>query len=929
MDVSSTQESLLEDHLLLTNKINIHRCSDYCLRNPKRKNISEKECRMEFGSSSNPGKELRTTPAIVNDKNGSPRLEMARDHPMLVQHSQYHTQAWRANGDISIILSKSDPENPSVNDIIATEKYVTGYACKGGESTGAVVDFFNDMINSSSDDSTTKSLCTKLLMQTTKRDVSAVEASFELSNLPLYRCSHTFQNVSLSGSRVLERTGKTLTKKTSLDKYISRPDNATESWYGYICKSGYVPVISGKNIYCTWPLTEEYCRTMILLHWPNWRKISDIKKDNISWSEKMSEFLQMSARPNFVKADVERARLTSKKGSRNDDDGGSDDDSDGNEDVLQPEWIDLVQPNVEYKEVTEEFNYNDGGIEHDWSTKSAKYPPDLGIQFLEQIISDMNSDQEMLNLPDVDISSLNTEQEFAFNLVIKAILDSIHSPNVHPLRLIVAGTAGSGKSYLNKCLVKTIRLLFQSNKCVQVLCPTGSAANLISGVTIHSFLKIPIVSKSKEMTLPTGHTAESLQENCDGLKVLLVDERSLIGCSTLGWMEFNCRFGMKSDSNWGGLPVVVLLGDDVQLSPVLDSPLYKPNANCPAAMHGSLVWQDFNTAVTLKTIIRQNESQQQLKSVLTSLRQYKLTPDQATWLQNYQWDDLRKNFNHDLSHRISQNGLYVFPTHNEEWKHNKNKILEINKVYPIAKTVALKEDIQANTCTSDKAGGLLSIVYLCKDAKVMLTSNLCVKYGLFNGSVGTVIDIIYPENETPKTSLPLVVMVQFDKYTGPPFIHDIPKCVPITSIKRGLECPCHNCKITQIPLRLGWGTTIHRCQGMTIGENESSRYIVISPGTKSFESRNPGALFVALSRAKTAGSVNEDPDFAWHPSVLVNQDRFCHVVNTPTTQARDKEIKRIETLSLKTKENYANIKYDEIFQGFISNIKNSSPSIEE
>jgi hypothetical protein len=40
---------------------------------------------------------------------------------------------------------------------------------------------------------------------------------------------------------------------------------------------------------------------------------------------------------------------------------------------------------------------------------------------------------------------------------------------------------------------------------------------------------------------------------------------------------------------------------------------------------------------------------------------------------------------------------------------------------------------------------------------------------------------------------------------------------------------------------------------MTIGDGESSRYIVINPGTRKFESLNPGALFVALSRAKTAG----------------------------------------------------------------------------
>jgi hypothetical protein len=38
-------------------------------------------------------------------------LEMAGDHPMLVQHSRFHTQGWRANGDVSLFLSKSDPDN--------------------------------------------------------------------------------------------------------------------------------------------------------------------------------------------------------------------------------------------------------------------------------------------------------------------------------------------------------------------------------------------------------------------------------------------------------------------------------------------------------------------------------------------------------------------------------------------------------------------------------------------------------------------------------------------------------------------------------------------------------------------------------------------------------------------------------------------------
>lgn len=63
---------------------------------------------------------------------------------------------------------------------------------------------------------------------------------------------------------------------------------------------------------------------------------------------------------------------------------------------------------------------------------------------------------------------------------------------------------------------------------------------------------------------------EKSQDNCEGLKVLLADERSMIG-ATLGWMESMCRYGVKNgenfDQSWNCLPVVILLGDDVQLPP--------------------------------------------------------------------------------------------------------------------------------------------------------------------------------------------------------------------------------------------------------------------------------------------------------------------------------------------------------------------------
>jgi hypothetical protein len=47
-----------------------------------------RQCRMQFGTSLNPGKPLRENPAIVRDRNDSLRLEMPSDHPSLIQHSQ-------------------------------------------------------------------------------------------------------------------------------------------------------------------------------------------------------------------------------------------------------------------------------------------------------------------------------------------------------------------------------------------------------------------------------------------------------------------------------------------------------------------------------------------------------------------------------------------------------------------------------------------------------------------------------------------------------------------------------------------------------------------------------------------------------------------------------------------------------------------------
>ena len=932
MDVSSSQSELLEDYLLLTNRFNIHRCSDYCLVPPKSKkeSVSEKVCRLEFGKTSTPGKKIQSCPSLVRDRNGSLRLEMARDHPMLVQHSRFHTQGWRANGDISLILSKSNPDNPSVNEILATEKYITGYACKSSQPTGAVGDLFKDLVNATDEATNTsvKSVVSKVLMNTVKRDVSAVETAHELSSLPLYRSSHTFQSVPMTGARVLERNGSTATKNSIFDKYLSRDHDDEISLYGYISRQGKVPVVSGSFTQPTWPLDEVYCRSKLLLHWPSWHDVSDIKDEETSWVDCFSKFLQSDHCPNFLKAEVERSKT---KENREEEAEAIDDDAELPD---QPEWMELIRPNAVYDIHCEDFEYDDGGPDYDWSYSSVALPEGNGSDWVEHLNEISMTENPILDIPDVSLNSMNADQNLAFQIVMKFLKDYREdSHEFQPLRLILAGTAGSGKSYLIKCIVKAVRTLFRSNKAATVLCPTGNSANLINGVTIHSFLKVPTSNKTCELKMPDGFTAEGLQRNCSGVEVILVDERSLIGANTLGWMEFLCRCGMQNGSqfekSWGGVPIVIFLGDDIQLPPVLDSTVYNCKSTSPASLHGALVWKEFQNVITLHTIIRQSRDEQQLRSVLTSLRNSEVTSEQARWLQKFQWDDLRKSHGQDLLDRMAEHGLFVFSNNSEVWIHNRNKLLQLNHLHPITKLKAISKGHHAKGSDNHKGGGLLEELYLCKNAKVTLSVNLCVPYGLFNGAQGVVQDIIYLKGKMPSDGLPDVVLVKFPGYTGPPFLCDHPKLIPLVPVERKIECFCNFCRRTQIPLKLGWASTIHRCQGMTIGANEINRYIVIHPGSKMFESRTPGALFVALSRAKSAGETSSEPDFAWHPSLLLNEDRICHVVNTPTTKARGSEIRRIEDLDTSTRTKYGSLSSDKELQQFIDNIFRNKPVIEE
>jgi hypothetical protein len=69
---------------------------------------------------------------------------------------------------------------------------------------------------------------------------------------------------------------------------------------------------------------------------------------------------------------------------------------------------------------------------------------------------------------------------------------------------------------------------------------------------------------------------------------------------------------------------------------------------------------------------------------------------------------------------------------------------------------------------------LQETVLLCLKvgARIQLTQNIWVKHGLINGSMGSVVDIVWSANADVVKELPSALMVRFDAYTGPVLFDD-------------------------------------------------------------------------------------------------------------------------------------------------------------
>lgn len=143
------------------------------------------------------------------------------------------------------------------------------------------------------------------------------------------------------------------------------------------------------------------------------------------------------------------------------------------------------------------------------------------------------------------------------------------------LLMCVPGCGGTGKSQLIRSITKYFQVT-QRSKILRKLAPTSIAAAEIDGLTIHSFLgENRKASKTKQRkTFRPGDT--KLESEWLHVKYLIIDEMSMVGLSLLARLNRVIKTAkhINSDVPFGGINVI-LFGDYLQYSPVLDRPLYQ------------------------------------------------------------------------------------------------------------------------------------------------------------------------------------------------------------------------------------------------------------------------------------------------------------------------------------------------------------------
>lgn len=374
--------------------------------------------------------------------------------------------------------------------------------------------------------------------------------------------------------------------------------------------------------------------------------------------------------------------------------------------------------------------------------------------------------------------------------------------------IFITGHAGTGKSYiLNKLKEKYPDIVITST--------TGIAAVNVKGQTLHSWAGVGICNHSIDYVVKKILSKSSLKNQIQKCKILAIDEISMLNIITFEYVDKVLRIIRACNEPFGGIQVL-FIGDFFQLPPV-EEDSQKEQKYC----FESPVWKELNLKnIVLDKNYRQNE--QNLITALSNMRINNLTEDDIKLLKT-------REIINDCN---LENMLHIYSTNEEADNYNNRMFAKIKEkeviltsfdgIYRGTKLVDSPETEREHklleridvTCRAEKN------IILKIGARVMLLTNLDFEKGLINGSCGVVKDICED-----------YVLVLFDngkKIKIKQHDFEFYNNNQIIAIRR------------QYPLRLAYGITIHKSQGMSLDN-------LVVDCSRIFEK---GQAYVAISRIK-------------------------------------------------------------------------------
>lgn len=422
--------------------------------------------------------------------------------------------------------------------------------------------------------------------------------------------------------------------------------------------------------------------------------------------------------------------------------------------------------------------------------------------------------------------------------------------------IFLTGPGGTGKSFL-------IRLLYdvlprKTGKSVVLTALTGCASLLLhpKAKTVHSWAGIGL--GREPVPLLVANLKKSRRACLRWLQadVLVIDEISMMTPELFEKLDqVGRKIRRNEHSPFGGLQIIAV-GDFYQLPPVVRQEGDEKVET--SFVFESPLWTSLRfTTHELTQIERQKD--EEFQGVLNEARRGELSKKSLKFLAKRMGLDYK-------SHPIQPTMLFtrkaqvdtINMSYLKKFTTERRAFKPSTLFQPIAATAGMSQTdplVMKAIAKLDNDAPYEAELIVAIGAQVMLLTNLDHDLGLVNGSRGVVVAYGSGETDTKDSTVIdptlLVPIVQFKNGARIPIAHATWEVSDMPGVLR-----------KQIPLKLAWAQTIHKCQGATLD------CALIDVGGKTFEY---GQAYVALSRVKDADSLYihdlEQTAFRAHPKV--------------------------------------------------------------